>query len=55
MVFIRSWLYLATVQDPFGEFFVKAKPSADLKKSSGETRDQDALLSYQVTLSPSLL
>lgn len=50
MVFIRSWLYLATVQDPFGEFFVKAVPSTDLKKRPGKTREQDALLSYQVRL-----
>ena len=48
IVFIRSWLYLATVQDPFGEFFVKAVPSTGLKKLPGKTVEQDVLLSYQV-------
>ncbi|KAG0584341.1 hypothetical protein KC19_3G204200 [Ceratodon purpureus] len=48
IAFIRSWLYLATVQDPFGEFFVKAMPSTGLKKRPGETREQDILLSYEI-------
>jgi hypothetical protein len=48
IVFIRSWLYLATVQDPFGEFFVKALPSTGLKKRPGQTLEQDVLLSYEV-------
>lgn len=47
-MFIRSWLYLASVQDPFGEFFVKALPSTALKKTLGKSFEQDALLSYQV-------
>lgn len=49
IVFIRSWLYLASVQDPFGEFFVKALPSTALKKTLGKSFEQDALLSYQVS------
>lgn len=48
MVFIRSWLYLATVKDPFGEFFVKAVPSTNSKMRPGKTREQDALSSYEV-------
>lgn len=48
IVFIRSWLYLATVQDPFGEFFVKALPSTGLKKRPGQTLEQDVLLSYEI-------